>query len=79
MVNIALEQSSHFENIAAAPLEEDPEDPGSSLPAYFSEWNSFYIQSMCINGQILSLTNFYFFFTRALYHFLHLRADLSAD
>ena len=35
MVNIALEQSSHFENIAAAPLEEDPEDPGSSLPTYF--------------------------------------------
>jgi len=32
VVNIALEQSSHFENIAAAPLEGDP---GSSLPTYF--------------------------------------------
>ena len=34
---------------------------------------------MCINGQILSLTNFYFFPTQALYYFLHLRADLIAD
>ena len=81
MVNIALEQSSHFENIAAAPLEgdpKDPKDPGSSLPTYFR------MELILYSKYVHQWTNtefkfFYFFPTQDLYHFLHLRADLIAD
>ena len=76
MVNIALEQSSHFENIAAAPLEGDP---GSSLPTYFR------MELILYSKYVHQWTNtefnkfLLFFPTQALYYFLHLRADRIAD